>query len=49
MFENKNAVVSNIEIKCDNESCDFSEGITDLFKAEDYHNKPCPKCGEPTR
>ena len=37
--------LERIQVKCDNESCDFKEGVK-LREVEQWHNKGCPKCGE---
>lgn len=43
----KNQVDVKIEgIKCDNPNCDYKNMSVNIENFKDWHNKPCPKCGE---
>ena len=42
----KRIQVKNKGLKCDNESCDWTDETVTVDDYKDWLNKPCPKCGE---
>lgn len=47
MFKRRKIIdITKIDLKCDNDLCDYSENCNPDIDYKEYVGKPCPKCGE---